>query len=497
MEFTVDSGASVRRKEVMPVAIIGSGFSGLAAATALKKKGIEEFTIFEQEAGLGGTWWNNRYPGAEVDLESHIYSFSFERYDWTRNYAPQQEILGYLNHVATKWDVVKHIRFDQRVASVIWSDDLKQYDLVTSSGTKYGPFCAVVSAVGFLNIPLLPPFARGKTPFLGTQCHTSRWPKGLLMAGKRVGILGTGSSAVQVVTEAARDAKSVKVFQLEPNWLMPKNSRDFTAHERRLQRFAPIYWWKRFRLYAGYDLRQYHASHARKNGRTNRRRAAQSLAFLRASLGDRPDLLKLATPAFAFEARRTVISDTYYDDLKNPKVELIPFGVKSLSTTGAIDSNGNEHELDLVVYATGFDAANYLGGFSVKGEGGVDLHETWAGEPEALLGLMVPGFPNFFMMYGPNTNSVPLVSFYEAQANFAASLVSKMLRHGKSSVTVKPQMYGRFNTWIQSRLGKTVWATTKSYFQARSGKVVSQWPFSASAYIIATKIARLIAVRVQ
>lgn len=481
----------------MPVAIIGSGFSGIAAAIALKKRGIDDFTIFEQEASLGGTWFNNRYPGSEVDLESHIYSYSFEPYDWTRNYASQSEILDYLNHVAAKWDLVRHMRFNQKVETIIWSDAEKHYTLVTPSSTEHGPFCAVVSAVGFLNIPLLPPFARGKTPFLGDQCHTSRWPDGLGMKGRRVGILGTGSSAVQVIAEAARDASSVKVFQIEPNWLLPKNARDFTPAERRWNRFPPVYWWRRFKLYAGYDIRQYHASHARKNGRSNRSRAVQAMAYLQESLKDRPDLLTLATPDFPFEARRTVISDTYYDDLKNPKVELVPHGVKALTENGAVDATGAVHELDLVVYATGFDAANYLGGYAVKGEQGVDLHAKWAGEPEALLGLMVPGFPNFFMMYGPNTNSVPLVSFYEAQASFAASLISTMRRRGAKTIRVKPEVFKRFNAWLQSRLARTVWGSTTNYFQSKSGKVVSQWPFSASAYITATKLARMLAVEIK
>jgi cation diffusion facilitator CzcD-associated flavoprotein CzcO len=496
-EAGVSPVSSVVQRRALPVGIIGSGFSGLAAAIALKRRAIADFTIFEQEAGLGGTWYNNRYPGAEVDLESHIYSYSFEPYDWTRNYASQEELLGYLNHVANKWDIVRHIRFNDKVERVVWSDADNSYTVVTASGASHGPFAAVISAVGFLNLPLLPPFARGATPFLGPQCHTSRWPKGLTMNGKRVGILGTGSSAVQVIAEAVRDAKSVKIFQIEPNWLLPKEARDFTPSERRWHKFPPVYWWKRFKLYAGYDVRQYGSSHAKKGARHNTYRTKKALEYLYASLADRPDLLKLATPAFPFEARRTVISDTYYQDLKNPKVELIPYAVKSLTAKGAVDANGVEHELDLIVYATGFDAANYLGNYAVKGEGGKDLHETWAGEPEALLGLMVPDFPNFFMMYGPNTNSVPLVSFYEAQADFASSLIAKMYRRGAKVVSVKPRAFRRFNTWLQDRLSRTVWGSTKNYFQAGNGKVVSQWPFSASAYIFLTRLARRFAVNVK
>ena len=479
------------------MAIIGSGFSGLAAAIALKRTGIADLVVFEQEAGLGGTWWNNRYPGAEVDLESHIYSFSFERFDWSRTHVGWQELLDYLNHVAGKWRLGPHIRLNERVTSVAWSDARKDYLITTASGAEHGPFKAVISAVGFLNVPLLPPFARGETPFGGVQCHTSRWPDGLAMDGKRVGILGTGSSAVQVVTEAARVARSVTIFQREPNWLLPKRSRDFTARERRMHRLAPVYWWKRLKLYSGYDRRQVRAGHARKDGRANQERAAQSLAFLKASLADRPDLMRLLTPSFAFEARRTVVSDTYYDALKDPRVRLVPRGVVALSPDGAVDSEGETHALDVIVYATGFDAANYLGGIRIKGCGGIDLHDAWAGEPEALLGLMVPGFPNFFMMYGPNTNAIPLVTFYEAQADFAASLIARMLRRRKATVSVKPEAFRRYNAWVQAHLARTVWGTTGNYFRAGTGKVVSQWPFSATAYLVATRAAKWLAVELQ
>ena len=262
------------------VAIIGSGFSGLAAGIALRKHGIEDFTIFEKNSGLGGTWWHNRYPGAEVDLESHIYSFSFERYDWSRNYVDWRELLGYLDHVAAKWKLTERIRLNEKVESVVWDAASQTYSITTASGETHPDFRTVISAVGFLNVPLLPRFARGETPFEGVQCHTSTWPEGLDLTGKRVGILGTGSSGVQIISAAAEVASEVRIFQLEPNWILPKESRAFTEQERRLHRLAPVYWWKRFRLYAGYDMRQYWSSHARKDGRTTRTRAAKSLEYL-------------------------------------------------------------------------------------------------------------------------------------------------------------------------------------------------------------------------
>ncbi len=173
----------------------------------------------------------------------------------------------------------------------------------------------------------------------------------------------------------------MKIFQLEPNWLLPKNSRDFTEQERKLNRFAPIYAWRRFKLYADYDKRQYRASHARSDGRTNKVKRQQSLEFMQRELGDRPDLMELVTPKFAYEARRTVVSDTYYAALKSPKVSLVPHGVKGLTRTGAVDANGDEHDLDVIILATGFDAANYLGNYRVRGENGADLHGHWKASP--------------------------------------------------------------------------------------------------------------------
>jgi cation diffusion facilitator CzcD-associated flavoprotein CzcO len=479
------------------VAIIGAGFSGLAAAIALRQKGIEDFVIFEQSEGIGGTWWHNRYPGAEVDLESHIYSFSYERSDWTRTHAGWRELQDYLARVARKWDLPRRMKFNEKVTDVRWSDENLTHTVTTASGEDHGEFTAVISAVGFLNIPLLPPFAREDNDFGGAMCHTASWIDGLDMAGKSVGIVGTGSSAVQVVTEAEKVATDVKIFQLEPNWIIPKDSRDFTPRERRLNKLPFVYAWRRWALYFDYDRRQVRSSHARSTGRFNRRRSQAARDFMKRELATRPDLIETVTPGFPLEGKRTVVSDTYYAALCNPKVTLVPHGVKGLTQAGAVDANGDEHDLDVIVLATGFDAANYLGNYQVYGQGGRELHSTWQGEPEAFLGMMVPGFPNFFIMYGPNTNSVPLVHFYEAQANFAAALINRAAKSGRRVIDVRRSAFVVYNEWLQAQLAKTVWASTSNYFRAGTGKIVSQWPFGPTPYILATKLLRRIAVKLS
>ena len=234
-----------------------------------------------------------------------------------------------------------------------------------------------------------------------------------------------------------------------------------------------LYAWRRLKLYLDYDLRQIRSSHARSNGWTNKRKRRVAVEFLNRELRDRPDLRELVTPEFAFEGRRTVISDAYYASLRSTKVTLVPYAVKGLSRTGAIDANGDEHELDVIVLATGFDAANYLGNYRVYGRGGTELHDQWSGEPEAFLGMMVPRFPNFFIMYGPNTNAIPLVSFYQAQASFAAALIRRATKAGCTTIEVRRWAFVIYNDWLQARLAKTVWAQTSSYFRTGTGRVVS------------------------
>ncbi len=483
------------RKERQRVAVIGTGFSGIAAGVALKRQGVEDLTIFEMNAGIGGTWWDNRYPGAMVDLESHIYSFSYARSNWTGVYAKWDEVQRYLEGVVDDHDLRRHIVFDEKVESVTWVEVEQAYNVQTAPGTDWEPFTAVISAVGVLNIPAIPPFARSETEFEGTLCHTSRWIADLNWTNKRVAVLGTGSSAVQIVVEAAKSASDVTVFQIEPNWIIPKNTRDFTLAERQRFRNPFFYWLQRLRLYVSYDFRSFNAAHARRDGWSNKQRRKLSEEFLKNSLASDPELLALATPSFPYEGRRTVLSDDYYASLLEPNVHLVPHAMTKLSRNGAVDADGNEYDFDVIVMATGFQAANFLENFTVTGPQGVEIHQQWGGEPEAFLGIAVPGFPNFFMMFGPNTVSVPLPSFYEIQADFIAKVIARMdskgLRHAEVSKTINR----RYNDRLQKTLLKTVWAEVDSYFRAEDGRIVTQWPYNCTQYRIAAKLGRRIAMK--
>jgi cation diffusion facilitator CzcD-associated flavoprotein CzcO len=467
----------------MRVAVIGAGFSGIAAGVALLRQGITDFTIFEASPGVGGTWFQNRYPGAEVDLESLIYSFSYAPADWSRNYAGRPELQRYLEKVVDAFGLRRHLVLNEKVDSVTWADDRGVYELATSSGRPHGAFQVVISAVGFLSKPRIPALACEGPGFSGVICHSALWPDDLDLAGKRVGVLGTGSSAVQVVAEAATCAAEVKVFQREPNWMLPKDSRAFTPMERRLNRNPLVRRWRRLNLYFRYDTRQLRMSHARRDGRVNKLRRVAAQKYLDDSFPGQPELRRLLTPDFPFEGKRTVLSDTYYQTLLQPHVTLVPHGAKGLSATGVIDENGDRHDLDVVVLATGFHASDYLANLKVTGLGGRDLHEVWAGNPRAFLGMMVPGFPNFFMMYGPNTNSSPTVAFFEAEARFAARAIRRLAARGGHDVQISPVVEGLYDRWLQRALRRTVWTETDSYFRSGSGRIVSQWPFPVSLFV--------------
>lgn len=479
------------------VAIIGTGFSGIAAATALVKEGVHDFVLFERSEDIGGTWLVNRYPGAEVDLESHIYSFSFEPHDWTRTHADWRELLAYLQGVARKWGLYERTLLSTGVSEVTWDEPSKTWTIVDEAGRTHGPFRAVISAVGFLNTPLIPPFLRGDTEFEGDICHTSTWRDELTLHDKAVGVLGTGSSAVQIVTEAEREGRSVKVFQIEPNWMLPKGARDFTPTERRLNRLKPVYYFRRYRLYLNYDLRQYNASHARADGRVNKQRIAMSREYLHRETGAHPELEKLLTPNFSIEARRTVVSDTYYKALLSAKVELVPHAVIDVTPSGVVDATGVKHDLDMIVLATGFDAANFISTYKTIGENGTVLREQWEGGADAFLGVMTPNFPNFFMIFGPNTSGIPLVTYYEAQARFSAKAIKRLVNGRRRKITVKKSMHDLYNRRLQRRLAKTVWTEVPSYFHGTSGKIISQWPFSPTAYIIGLRLARRFGIDVK
>ena len=486
-DVSLDRSAGIR------IAVIGGGISGIATAYYLKRAGLTNLLVFESSSGPGGTWNDNRYPGAEVDIVSHLYSYTFNSYDWPQRYGSQAEVKRYLEKTIDEFGLRPHFRFNAAVVSATWSDQRKLYTLAFADGCV-AEFEAVISCVGFLNDPVIPA-SINLAAYPGIACHTARWRDDIDMAGKRVGVVGTGSSAAQIIAEASRVASAVTVFQRSPTWVLPKKNRPFTPAQR--ARYGKS-WQYRFKF-----LKEFLRFERIKLGGPEQVGAKMNLHIralaerhLAASLAGRPDLLAKLTPDHPIGAKRAVASSDLYEALRQPHVTIAP-AVRSMDENGLIDLEGNRHDLDVVILATGFQAANYLSRLKVAGRNGVDLHAAWNGEPTAFLGSCVPGFPNFFMLYGPNSNTGALVFTLECQAQFAAGCLGAMARKGGSTVEVKKPAFDSFNHWVQAKLAGSVYKTAKNYYTTQSGRVVTQWPFSTLRFWWLTRTARRSAMRIE
>ncbi|MEP9388154.1 NAD(P)/FAD-dependent oxidoreductase [Mesorhizobium sp. KR9-304] len=487
VDISLDRSAGLR------IAIVGGGISGIAAAWYLKRAKLDNFLVFESSSEPGGTWHDNRYPGAEVDIACHLYSFSFNRYDWTQRFGSQAEVKRYLEKTIDEFGLRSRFRFGATVVSAAWSDEKKLYTVSFADG-RTAEFEAVISCVGFLSVPVIPP-GIDLAAYPGIACHTARWPDDISLAGKRVGVIGTGSSAVQIVPEAAKVAKSVTIFQRSPNWILPKKNRIFTARQRTRYQTSWQYRFKALKEFLRYEWARI-GRPERLGSKINRRMRTAAEAYLRRSLAERPDLVEKLLPDHPLGAKRAVASGDFYAAVQQPHVAIAP-AVARMDADGLIDEEGNRHELDVVVLATGFSAADYLSRLEVVGRNGADLHTVWSGEPAAFLGSCVPGFPNFFMLDGPNSNSGTLLFILECQARFAADCLAAMVRAGGATVEVRRSAFDGFNRRVQERLEKSVYKTTRNYYAAASGRIVTQWPFSATRFWWMTRATRRSSMKID
>jgi cation diffusion facilitator CzcD-associated flavoprotein CzcO len=468
------------------VVVVGAGFGGIATGVALKRAGIHTFTIYESSLGIGGTWWDNTYPGAEVDVASHLYCFSFKPHAWTRTHAQQPELQKYLEETVDEFGLRPHLRLGIAVESATWDDDRHVWAVALDDGTV--DECHVlVSAVGFLNVPRYPDWP-GLDDFEGPKIHTARWEHQHDLTGKVVAVVGTGSSGTQVVPAIQPIVQRVYVFQREPGWVVPKGDRDLTDDER--ASFAQF--WRRRRerwrqqwmmekgLWRGHIYRPGTKAHAA--------REQFCRDYIARKFADRPDLQEAVTPKYPYPGKRPLITSSFYSALKKENVELVPRAVSSITRTSIVDADGVERAVDVIVMATGFRASNYLARLPVVGRDGRTLQEHWAGEPRAYLGITVPGFPNFFMLYGPGTNGGDIVSMLEAQADYAVRAVKRMRRGRVTAIEVKPSFEAAWNRWLQSRMQGTSWTMSRNYFTSPTGKVVTQWPLGNVVYRVLTKV---------
>jgi cation diffusion facilitator CzcD-associated flavoprotein CzcO len=468
------------------VVVVGAGFGGLAAGVALRRAGITTFTIYESSLGIGGTWWDNTYPGAEVDVGSHLYSFSFKPHDWTRTHARQPELQKYLEETVDEFGLRPHLRLGVTVESATWDDDRHVWHVRLDDG-RLDECHVLVSAVGFLNVPRYPAWP-GLDQFDGPMFHTARWEHEHDLTDRVVAVVGTGSSATQVVPAIQPLVRQLYVFQREPGWVMPKGERDLDDEER-LALARP---WRRRRERWRQRLlleRTLWRGHLYRPGtKTNEARRQFCLSYIDRKFADRPDLRAALTPTYPYPGKRPVFASTFYSALKRDNVELVPRAVAAATHTGLVDDDGVERGVDIVVLATGFQPASYLARLPVVGRAGRTLTDYWGDEPHAFLGITVPEFPNFYMLYGPGTNGGELVSMLESQAEYAVRGVRRMMRARVTAVEVKPSFEVRWRRWLQSKMDGTSWTMCRNYFTSPSGTVVTQWPYSNLQYRLLTKV---------
>lgn len=467
------------------VVVIGAGFGGLATAYNLKRRGVTRFVVLERSHGAGGTWWDNRYPGAEVDVTSELYSLSFAPHVFGRTHARQAEIQAYIEKAVDDHGLRGHLRFGTRVASVRWEEATRTY-LVTAEDGRQWRAGHVVACVGQLNNPRQPDWP-GLADFTGPCFHTSRWDHSVDLTGKRVALVGTGSTSAQVLPPLAEAAGHTYLFQRQPGWVLPKDDRDYPPEE--VARLTGSRWEARRRRIAAFIQLERMRSAARVGTKANRRMQAKAEEYLRTAVAD-PELRAMLTPDYPFYGKRPVLTQYYYPALAREDVTLVPRAVERVTSRGVVDSAGVATEVDVLILATGFQPSRFLATFEVSGRGGIRLRDVWGDEPRSMLGMMAVGFPEFYATYGPNTNGGVVTFTLERQAEWIADAIVSARRAGVSREP-KSAPVALLDRILLRRNGTFVWSRTgNNYYTSGSGRVVTQWPYSQKLYWLLTRVLR-------
>ncbi len=472
----------VDRSSKATVAVLGAGAGGIAMGVRLQRAGYD-FTIFERSDGVGGTWRQNTYPGAACDVPSHLYSFSFAPNSWwSQTYASQPEILDYLESVATRFGLRAHLRTGTTIREARWVEADQAWSLFAESGEEFRAE-VLVSALGMFNEPDVPAIP-GTERFAGRAFHSSRWDHTRPMAGERVASIGTGASAIQYVPAIAPEVAHLTVFQRTPIWITPRIEGPFTPEQqRRFARVPRAARRHRAQIWLTYERSRFEVDSANTVMMTEIARS-----YLERKVED-PELRAQLTPDYPAGCKRPLSSRTWYPTLQRDNVRLVSQPITEITERGLRTADGEFHEVDTIIYGTGFKANRYLPNLEVIGRGGRRLHADWAEGAEAYLGLCVSGYPNFFMLYGPNTNGVNSILFmHEAQTHYVMSALAAMRRLRRSSVEVRPRVMARYNRRVQASMRNKVWLACSNYFQAPSGKVVTQLPYSGGRYWLRTRL---------
>jgi cation diffusion facilitator CzcD-associated flavoprotein CzcO len=457
------------------IAIIGTGFSGLGMAIRLKQEGVDDFVLLERASDIGGTWRDNSYPGCQCDIPSHLYSLSFApNPEWTRTYSFQPEIWEYLRSIAHDHGLVPHIRFDHEVTGAEWQEEESRWRIQTASGEVTADL--VINSGGALADPRTPDIP-GLEQFEGTWFHSAQWNHEHDLTGKRVAVVGTGASAIQIVPNIQAQVDRLDVWQRTPPWVMPHRDRPITRAERWLYRTFPLL--QRVPRYVVYWLRElmvfglvYSPKRLKVLERIGRKHLESAIAD--------PELRELLTPSYTVGCKRILPSNRWYPALAQPNVEVVTSGIREITATGIVGEDGVERAYDTIVFATGFYVTDLPIAERVRGRGGRTLAAAWSGTMQAYLGSAVTDFPNLFLIPGPNVglghNSV--VVMFEGQINYALGAMREMRARGAKTIEVRPEAQEGYNREIQKRLENTVWNSggCSSWYLDKHGVNTVIWP---------------------
>jgi 4-hydroxyacetophenone monooxygenase len=487
------------RRRGFHVLVIGAGMSGLLAAIRLEQAGIP-YTVVEKNPAVGGTWYENRYPGCRVDVANHFYSYSFEPNEWVEFFSQRSELFAYFERVARDYGVHPKIRFG-RVVSARWDEDSAHWDVrlrTKDGGEERLRASAIVSAVGQLNRPSLPEIP-GRERFAGASFHSADWDETQDLSGKRVAVVGSGASAFQLVPEVAKQAARLSVFQRSPAWMTPNPIYHAKVSEGKkwLIRNVPAYarWYRFLLFWPGSDglmpslvIDPSWPHPERSVNALNEEQRVMFTAYLSSQLGNRPDLLAKVTPSYPpFGKRMLQDNGSWLGALKRDNVELITCGIREITQGGVMDNDGVQHPADVIVFATGFHANKFLWPMQITGRGGVVLSERWGEDPRAYLGITVPDFPNLFCLYGPSTNLAhagSIIFHSECQVRYAMGCLKQLLAGGQRALDCRPEVHDAFNAKLDARLAQMVWSHPgmTSWYKNSKGRVIATSPWRLVDY---------------
>jgi 4-hydroxyacetophenone monooxygenase len=478
------------------VVIVGAGMSGLLAAIRLDGEGIP-YTIVEKNAEVGGTWHQNQYPGCRVDNPNHIYSYSFEPQDWPQYYSDRRVLFEYFDRVADKYGIRDHIRFNTEVESAVFNDETGGWTVTVTGADGASDEIearAVISAVGQLNRPRLPQIA-GRDSFEGISFHSGEWEHEHDLSGKRIGVVGTGASAFQFVPEIASEADEVVIFQRTPPWMAPTPTyrQEIPEGKHWLLQHVPFYdKWYRFSLFwrtsegmlrsvtvdPDWDLEQGSVSEM------NHQLRELLTAYIGGTLAEAPEVLANAIPDYPPGGKRMVIDDgNWLRALMRDNVHVVTDPIEAITPAGIRTEGGLEEAFDFIIFATGFQASEFLMPMRVVGRDGVELHDHWDGTARAYMGITIPGFPNLFCLYGPNTNIVvngSTIFFAECEMRYIMGCLRLLLDGGHAAMDCKVDVHDEYNRRIDEGNAAMAWGTpnVSSWYKNASGHVTQNWPFT-------------------